>query len=41
MYPSAGGFGGGGFSHPGQQPQGEGMYQCKITDFKNICLLIT
>ena len=24
MYPSSGGFGGGGFSHPGQQPQGEG-----------------
>ena len=25
MYPSSGGFGGGGFSHPGQQPQGEGI----------------
>ena len=23
MYPSTGGFGGGGFTHPGQQPQGE------------------
>ena len=23
MYPSTGGFGGGGFAHPGQQPQGE------------------